>query len=243
MQKKWFEEWFDSPYYHILYKNRDTNEAIKFINLLAKKLNLKSTSSILDLGCGKGRHSLQLNKHYNKVVGIDLSSKSILAAKKHESESLSFFKADMRNFTSDKKFNAIFNLFTSFGYFDDQRDNIRVLESCNDLLIKDGVLIIDYLNAEKIKNNYKKKEEKVIDGISFNIRREIINNRIVKSIAFEHQKKSFNFEEKVQLLTKNDFIEKFKATGFEIIYCWGNYKLQDFNPLNSDRLILVARKK
>ena len=98
MQKKWYEEWFDSPYYHILYKNRDADEAIKFINLLVEKLDLKSSSSILDLGCGKGRHSIQLNKHYKNVVGIDLSSKSIKAAKKYESESLSFFKADMRNY-------------------------------------------------------------------------------------------------------------------------------------------------
>ena len=58
----WFETWFDTPYYHILYKDRDFAEAENFISLLIKYLKLPENSKIIDLACGKGRHSIFLNQ-------------------------------------------------------------------------------------------------------------------------------------------------------------------------------------
>ena len=61
--KEWFAEWFDTTYYHTLYKNRNDEEAEQFISKLLSFLNLKENASVLDLACGKGRHSVTLNKH------------------------------------------------------------------------------------------------------------------------------------------------------------------------------------
>ena len=242
LKDEWFKNWFDSPFYHILYRNRDLKEAKTFIANLTGYLSLDDNSRVLDLGCGKGRHSIELNKYYDTVKGIDLSSNSIKIAKKHESNELTFQIEDMRNFKSVKKFNAIFNLFTSFGYFKDYNENLKVLRSCNNALTEQGIIIIDFLNAFKIKVNIQKYETKIIGGIKFQIERKIENDKILKTILFEHENKSYNFEEKVQLFTLNNFNDMFKQTGFKLLSKMGNYQLHPFEPKNSDRLILIAKK-
>src|SRR5690554_744393 len=85
----WFETWFDTSYYHILYQNRDFVEAERFITNLLAFLKLPAGSNCLDLACGKGRHSVFLNKHGLKVTGVDLSENSINEAKTFENETRS----------------------------------------------------------------------------------------------------------------------------------------------------------
>ena len=69
----WFTNWFDSPYYHILYKNRDEKEAQNFIEKLTNYLKINKESKIIDIACGKGRHAMYFNQIGYNVVGIDLS--------------------------------------------------------------------------------------------------------------------------------------------------------------------------
>ena len=158
--------WFNSEYYHILYKNRDKKEAEYFILNLIKKLKIKEGSRILDLACGVGRHSIYLNKKGMNVVGFDNSENNIKKAKKFEKNFLVFEKREMTEKYGDN-FDFIFNLFTSFGYVNEEH-NINTLKSINSSLLKDGVLIIDYLNIHKIKKELVKKESKKINNIIFN---------------------------------------------------------------------------
>jgi SAM-dependent methyltransferase len=124
----WFKEWFNTPYYHILYKDRDFVEAENFIRNLTQDLQLSKDAKIIDLACGKGRHSVFLQQLGYEVLGVDLSEESIEHNKQFETSStetlkLTFEVHDMRNElypnVSSEKVNAVFNLFTSFGYFDD----------------------------------------------------------------------------------------------------------------------------
>ena len=89
-QSKWFQSWFDTPYYHTLYENRDYKEAEVFIKNIVKYLNLDTEDSILDLACGKGRHSIFLNKMGYNVTGVDISPKNIKEANEHKNENLKF---------------------------------------------------------------------------------------------------------------------------------------------------------
>src|ERR1700751_1194972 len=114
---QWFECWFDSPYYHLLYGTRDEKEASFFLDNLLHHIKLKEHARCWDLNCGKGRHSIYLHKKGFDVIGTDLSEKSIDHAKKFESETLHFYKHDMRSLFYSNYFDAVFNLFTSFGYF------------------------------------------------------------------------------------------------------------------------------
>src|SRR4051812_27347081 len=96
MSHTWFKDWFNSPYYHILYKKRDDKEAQGFMDALAKHLQLNASYKIWDLACGKGRHSIYLNSKGLNVIGTDLSENSIKEALKHSNETLEFYKHDMR---------------------------------------------------------------------------------------------------------------------------------------------------
>ncbi len=82
MKKEWFASWFDSPFYHILYKNRDDEEAQQFISNLIQHIHLKKNAKVMDLACGKGRHARMLHQEGLRVLGVDLSPNSISAAKK-----------------------------------------------------------------------------------------------------------------------------------------------------------------
>ena len=122
-----YKSWFDTPFYHILYKNRDYKEAEIFTRKLMDFIRLPLKSKILDLACGKGRHSINLNKMGYDVTGVDLSVKNIKNASKYESENLKFKIHDMRK-PFGQKFDLVVNLFTSFGYFDDFKDNLKTLD-------------------------------------------------------------------------------------------------------------------
>ena len=106
---EWFKNWFNSPYYHILYKERDSYEAEYFIDNLIIYLKIAENSKIIDIACGKGRHSIYLEQKKMKVTGIDLSQKSINHAKKFENDNLFFFKHDMR-----KEFKDIYDAALNF---------------------------------------------------------------------------------------------------------------------------------
>ena len=231
--------WFNSEYYHILYKNRDKKEAEYFILNLIKKLKIKERSRILDLACGVGRHSIFLNKKGMNVVGFDNSENNIKKAKKFEKNFLVFEKREMTEKYGDN-FDFIFNLFTSFGYVNEEH-NINTLKSINSSLLQNGILIIDYLNIHKIKKELIEKESKKINNIIFNINRFFEDNFIIKRINVIDKKKKFEFTEKVMKLGLNDFQKYFEKFNLEILNVFGDYSLNKFNK-NSDRLIMIIKK-
>ena len=143
---KWFQSWFDTSYYHILYKQRDYKEAEVFIKNIVNYLNLDKDDSILDLACGKGRHSIFLNTLGYNVTGLDLSKNSIEHAKTHESNSLHFDVHDMRDIYKTQ-FEVVLNLFTSFGYFEERADNFKVIQTIKSSLKQNGIGVIDYMNS------------------------------------------------------------------------------------------------
>lgn len=238
----WFETWFDTSFYHTLYKHRDTEEAERFISNLLDYLNLPKGTKCLDLACGKGRHSLFLNKHGLDVTGLDLSINSIESAKSMENDSLKFDVHDMRDVYQGEKFDAIFNLFTSFGYFDSNKDNLKVLNSVHKMLKNNGLLIIDFMNVKKTIDNLVESEVKEVDGINFSIKRSFDGDHIHKSIQFTADNHDYDFNERVQALYKEDFEGLLKKSGFRIEKFFGDFDLNPFDVSSSKRLIIIARK-
>jgi len=242
-KSEWFEEWFNTPFYHILYQNRNEEEAAVFIGKLMDVLDIEKPAKVLDLACGKGRHAITLNKLGYNVTGSDLSVNSIAQAKKFENDTLRFIVQDMRKPLKNEKFDAILNLFTSFGYFDDKADNLKVLNACGEMLNKKGVLVIDFMNAIKAAANLAEKETKIIDSIQFEITRQFDGRHIFKTISFGHMGQFHSFTERVQALTLDDFEELLKVGGFTLKKKYGDYELSAFDEKTSDRLILIAAKK
>ncbi|AUC84398.1 SAM-dependent methyltransferase [Polaribacter sp. ALD11] len=236
----WFTDWFNTKYYHILYKERNDFEAQLFMKNITEFLGLKKTSHILDLPCGKGRHSVFLNSLGYNVTGADLSKNSINAAKKFENDTLKFEVHDMRA-TFNNKYNAVFNLFTSFGYFEDDKEDILILQNIKNGLTKDGFFVFDFLNAVLVKENLVEEEVKVVDNITFNIKREITNGFILKHISFFADDEEHSYTERVKYLDLEKMTLFLEEVGFKIEHTFGDYHLNTFNPKNSNRLIIVAK--
>ncbi len=240
----WFEEWFDTPYYHILYNNRDYKEAESFILALTKELNLPEKAKVVDLACGKGRHSVFLNKLGFDVLGLDLSQQSIAFDKKFENPNLKFEVHDMRNALPITDADAVFNLFTSFGYFETEEEDLNVFRSVNQGLKSGGLFVLDYLNREFVENGIVDSYNEIRDDLTFHIHKEIKNNYIVKEINFQDQDGvERQYFERVKLHTSEKIKEYAEKSGFERVKIWGDYQLNGFDVHTSPRCITLFRKK
>jgi len=239
---QWFENWFNTSYYHILYGNRNYEEAAFFLDNLLKHLNLPPKSRCWDLNCGKGRHSLYLHKKGYDVIGTDLSEESIKEAQHAESNDLHFYKHDMRNLFYANYFDAVFNLFTSFGYFKSKHDDEKVFQSVYAGLKPNGVFVIDFFNAACVMATLKASDEKVINDVSFHIKKRMEGNIILKEIITEDKTGKRFFKEEVKALTLEDFICLAQKTGLKIKHTFGNYSLQPFDVNSSERLIIIFEK-
>jgi len=238
----WFKDWFNSPYYHLLYNKRDDREADFFISNLVNYLQLPREAKIWDLACGKGRHSIALAKKGFSVTGTDLSEKSIKEAVSQKEANVEFFIHDMRKPFRINYFDCVVNLFTSLGYFENNNDNFKVFHNVYLALKPGGIFVVDFFNSRKVKKSLRAHYTEQRGDITFNISKEIINNFIHKKITFAHQDQDHTFEETVALLEKQDF-EKFAAkNGFVLEKVFGDYALNPFDINTSDRLVLIFKK-
>lgn len=242
-EKEWFRDWFNSPYYHILYKNHDHREAKNFINNLNKLLHFKPTDTILDVACGKGRHAIYLNKVGLEVTGIDLGPQNIEYARQFANSKLHFFVHDMRNIFQQEQFDIVVNLFTSFGYFDTEEENILAITAISAALKSGGSLIVDFLNPNWVIPKLVSHEKVTMEGIQFDINRSYKEDFLVKEITFEDQGKQYQFEERVRALRKSEFMSYFEMVGLKLKGNYGDYDLNPYHWKSSPRMIFILEKE
>lgn len=237
----WFQSWFDTHYYHLLYGHRDEQEAEDFIDKVVKHLNTEPGQFALDLACGKGRHSKSLASRGLVVTGIDLSEASISHAREHIGEA-EFFTHDMRRLFRTNYYDFIFNLFTSFGYFEKRSDDLSVLKQVNAGLKAGGLFVMDYINAEPVLDGLPSIGEKHVEGISFSWEKKLVGRQIVKEIVVKDNEQVHHFHEKVRVLSKDDLISLFEEAGLKVKAVFGNYQLKPYSPATSPRIIFLAEK-
>lgn len=241
-QEAWYKDWFNSPYYDILYKHRDEQEAQRFIDRLLVWLQPAPGARMLDLACGKGRFAVYLARKGFDVTGLDLSENSITFARQSESPNLSFFTHDMRLPFRINYFDHTFSFFTSFGYFEHEKDDLRTLKSIRAGLRKGGTFVLDFFNSAYVTRYLLGEERKEIGGMTFHIHKWVDKQRVNKQISFEAEGRQWQYQESVRLFTLDDFERLFARSGLEIAETFGDYTLQPFRPADSPRLIIVARK-
>lgn len=244
--KNWFETWFNHPLYLQVYSHRDDADAKKLLNLVLPLTGLQKGSQVLDLACGAGRHSVLLAENGFRVTGADLAE-NLLSVARNEAAAknleITFSRQDMRYFKFPQRFDGIFNLFTSFGYFDDDRENFSVFKTVSDHLTTGGVFVFDFLNADFIRNYLVPQDEKVIQGTRIFQQRRIVGDTVKKKVLLEHADLGkLEFEESVKLYDAA-LIERVLFTfNLKVDYRAGDF---EGNPLSekSQRLILIARKE
>lgn len=239
----WFTHWFDSSFYRQLYAHHDDQEATNFVDELLAELRPVQGASMLDLGCGNGRHSKQLASRGFRVTGLDLASSSIRMARKFQTPNLNFYRHDMRLPFGNNCFDYVFNFFTSFGYFKNDHENYLVIANMANSLVDSGLLIIDYLNVPFAEQNLISTEKKEIDGVIYDIKRWTDERSFFKKIRIGNlQSQSLEYTEQVAKLTLSDFDFMFSKNGLQIERVFGDYCLNEYSYETSPRLILVARK-
>lgn len=240
----WFETWFDSKYYHLLYSHRNEAEARAFIEKLLHNIELPKGAFVLDLACGKGRHARVIHQMGYQVTGLDLSANSIKEARSLCKETpVEFFVHDMRMPFRSLYYDAVLNLFTSFGYFEHIADEVKTLNAMKQALKPGGILVIDYLNANKVKKELPKNGEKEIKHIFFRWETKEEDGYVIKTIQVEDHGKTLHFKEKVRLILPEELNRMLQEQGLNIMHTFGNYQLQTFMPHQSERFIIVAQAK
>ncbi len=244
MQQQWYKEWFNSPFYHKLYFERDEKEAEDFMERLLQFLKPAKGSSMLDVACGKGRHSKFLAEHSFFVTGIDISPESIEHALQYEDENLEFFQHDMRLPFRMNYYDYALNFFTSFGYFRTRREHEDAIRTIVTSLKSDGVFVIDYLNVHYAEDHFVHEEKKQIDSTLYEINRWHDDDHFYKKIRISDPSltEPLEFTERVAKFSMGDFTDMLSYTGMQVTDVFGDYNLNPYHIRNTPRLILVAHK-
>ena len=244
--KAWYKDWFSSPYYHQLYQHRDDSEANNFIDTLIASLQPANGSTMLDVACGKGRHSKALAEMGFDVTGIDLSFSSINEAKEFEDEKLHFFQHDMRLPFWINYFDYAFNFFTSFGYFKTRREHDNAIRTIAQSIKENGVLVIDFLNVHYAEDSMQKNLIKKIDDTEFHITKWHDEDHFFKQIqVIDSSAKTLKhlYTERVAKFTLGDFTDMLSYQHMQIQEVFGDYQMGIYDVRKSPRLIIVAKKR
>ncbi len=244
--KAWYRDWFNSPYYHLLYQHRDTGEADAFIGHLLGYLQPSPAATMLDIACGKGRHSRILSDKGFDVTGIDLSAASIAEAKQMEHDRLHFYQHDMRLPFFINYFDIAFNFFTSFGYFRTRREHDNAIRTISQSLKSGGIFLIDYLNVHFTEDHLQPTLMVNRDGVDFHITRWQDDNHFYKQIQVTdeaHVSPRHLYTERVAKFSLGDFTDMMSFQGLQIQEVFGDYTLGHYDIRKSPRMIILARKR
>ncbi|MCX6165242.1 MAG: class I SAM-dependent methyltransferase [Ignavibacteriae bacterium] len=244
MSKEWYKEWFSNKYYLELYKHRDEKEAIYLINLIQRNINLMNGCKVLDVCCGSGRHSIELAKRGFNVTGFDLSDYLIRQANRQKKGleernlKLNFQIKDMRIFNFKKSFDVVINIFSSFGYFENDSENFKVFINVNSSLKKNGYFVFDFLNESYLRKNLVKKDFVIMNGKKIIQERRIENNFVFKDIIIGGKV----FTERIKLYPLTTIRKELEESGFRIHKVFGDYYGNKFVKNISKRFVIIAQK-
>ena len=242
---EWFEVWFNTEEYLEVYQHRNEADAKELVQLILKNVSLDRNASVLDLACGAGRHSILFAKRGFKVTAVDLSDNLLRVAKKSTEKNkvnIDFLKSDLRQFAFCKSFDLIVNLFTSFGYFECDAENLKLFETVNKYLAPSGYFVLDYFNKTFIENNLVKESRDNFRQISLVQKRHIEKNRVIKDIYINRNGTTARYKESVRMFSREELISAIEKAGLKIRNVFGGFKAEEFDEMNSQRIIIIAQK-
>lgn len=239
----WYEESFGQDYL-LVYKHRDIQGAQSEVRKMTDWLHLREGAEILDLCCGMGRHSLALVESGYRMTGMDLSDVLLAEARRmDEREQVSWIKGDMRSIPLEGPFDAVVNLFTSFGYFDNDSENAAVLREIGRVLKPGGRFILDYLNPGYVVKNLVPASERNDGETIIREKRSIEEGCVRKRIIIsEPGSPDRHYLEQVKLYGLKDFGRLLEGSGLTVDAVYGNYSGEPFDIEQSQRLILVGTR-
>ena len=241
---EWFEEWFNTDEYLDVYKHRNEAEAKELVDLILGNVNIPLEGEILDLACGTGRHSIIFAQNGFKVTAVDLSEKLLgmaIKTAKENSVKIDFIKSDIRNFSIDKQFNLILNLFTSFGYFNDDKENFLLFDIAFKYLKTSGYFVLDYFNKTYLENNLVKESKDIFEHYTLVQKRYFDDKRVIKDICIDTNGRKKHYTESVKIYSKNELVSRLEKAGLKVRNIYGGFDAKEFDDMNSHRIIIIAQ--
>jgi SAM-dependent methyltransferase len=243
--KEWFKDWFNTKEYLNVYKHRNEEDAKELVSLIFENIEINLPGNVLDLACGPGRHSILFAQKGFNVTAVDLSKNLLRVAKAAAAKAnvkINFVEADLRNLCIKSRFNLVLNLFTSFGYFEDDKENFKLFNKAFYYLDKDGYFVLDFFNKNYIEKNIVPLSKDIMDGEIIIQRRKIEGKRVIKKITIIKDGIEKHFMESVRMFDKDELLKEMINIGFEIKKIFGGIRGRNFDLETSPRIIIIAQK-
>ncbi|MDR3611769.1 MAG: class I SAM-dependent methyltransferase [Ignavibacteriaceae bacterium] len=242
---EWFEEWFNSKEYLEVYQHRNESDAKLLFELIEKHAKIPERGKVLDLACGSGRHSILFARKGFEVTGIDLSENLLRIAEtsaRKEKLGIEFIKADLRHIEAIEKYDLVVNLFTSFGYFNNDYENFSIFKSASGFLKPGGYFVFDFLNSVFVEKNLVRESKEVKSHENIIQRRRIEGDRVIKDIIIQHNGSTKTFYESVKMYREQELKEAIRENGLAIKETFGDFTGRNFIEETSPRIIIIAQK-
>lgn len=245
MAKDWWKTFFNEHYVGLWGAMGMFRATEKEVNFLEKAIPLRKGQLILDLCCGHGRHSLELAKRGYQVLGLDYSAYELDLARKaahRRGLDIKFYRADARSFRFNKKFDAILNLFTAFGY-GSREDDRKIIHNVSRHLKRGGKFLIDLMSLPWIFRHYRSFQKRKVGPYKITAKRsfdfmENVNTEIRK-ISFRG--KTHNSVIRARFYTLSELCPLFTGENLKVVKTWGSFDGKPYG-LRSKRMIVLANK-
>lgn len=242
MSEPWYVKSFQQDYLKI-YSHRTDEAAREEVNEIISLMKMTPKSKVLDLCCGNGRHSRQLAERGFQVTGIDLSQVLLDDAEKKEVNGLiRYYQHDVRNLPFEEEFDYILNLFTSFGYFEEEDENRKVFESIFQALKKNGRFLVDFLNPGYVKSTLVPYSERTVGDILIIEKRKIEGKKVCKDIEVHEGNDIRTYQEQVNLFEYAEMKTMLTSAGLDITNVYGSFDQRSYSSSNSPRMIIIGKK-
>ena len=255
--KDWLDEYFGEDYLTLYYfsEERTAKEADFIEKILRARIFTENTLNqqlkVLDLACGQGRHAIKLAEQGFKVLGIDYQEGLLDIARKNCAEqakntgNIAFLQGDMRELAYSSEFDAVLNLFTAFGYFDDET-NHAVVGKIAAAIKRNGIFFQDLANKEYQLRETKPAWERIthnglkVDNVwTFNERTKQYTH---KQWLHKENGQIREFSHTVRIYDFFEIEEIYSAHGLEILDVYGDYDGNSYDKSSSPRMIVIAKR-
>jgi SAM-dependent methyltransferase len=242
---RWYDGFFEAGWLDYVQPADDVT--LRQVEFIVEELGLEPGSSVLDVACGRGRHSVELARRGFRVTGVDLSPRSLelaRAAADRASAVVEFRRLDMRDLDYDGVFDGVINLFSAFGYFAEDVENERVVQRIATAVRPDGRFLIDTVNPIALARVLRERDWHEFDDGSMLIEQrshDHLSGRIRGRWTFIAPDGSRTTQEhSTRAYAPTELRTLLRRAGLDVERAWGSFDRTELG--DGTRTILLARK-
>lgn len=243
---EWWQGFFDETTGQIMFTEEAWQRAEQSCDALVSLLGLQPGAKILDLACGPGRFALPLARRGFHVVGLDMSEVYLAQARAKAQEQglqIQLIQGDMRSIPCENEFDAVINLFTSFGYFEKEEEHLQVLKEVRKCLKPGGRFLLEFQNRDWLIRHFQARDWReykdfiVLEERKLDLERNRLEARWIMLKSTERKEYSLS----LRLFTLAELLRLFAQAGLKVLGYYGGLRGEPWS-LEANRLAIVAER-